>query len=101
MRRFQRTASVRAALCGLALCMPILDAAAAPVAPTVQVTATQIVMRNGMVERVWSRSPFRTQRLTDLRNGRTWTANSPDFSLDVRRLDVGSTLIAFGAVDAQ
>jgi hypothetical protein len=63
-------------------------AATTPV--TTQVTATQITMRNGLVERVWTRNPFRTARLTDLRNGRIWSANSADFALELRRAEVPS-----------
>src|SRR5581483_6633369 len=67
-------------------------AAATPV--TTQVTADQIAIRNGLVERVWTRNPFRTARLTDLRNGRIWSANSADFALELRRAEVPSNYLS-------
>jgi hypothetical protein len=92
------TAKVRATLWVIAVVLPAHQAVAAPPPATAQITANGIVIRNGLVERVWTRTPFKTQRLTDLRNGRTWTSNSADFTLNLRRVEIGSNL--FGAIAA-
>lgn len=93
MTRRGRAAMVRAVLWGVASLLFFIGnrAAFAAVVPvTTQVTADQIAIRNGLVERVWTRNPFRTLRLTDLRNGRVWSANSADFALELRRAEVAS-----------
>jgi hypothetical protein len=69
----------------------------AAVAPTVQIGANEVVIRNGLVERAWSRDRFRTTRLKDLRNGRLWTANSADFALTIRRVEIPADLFSIVA----
>ena len=49
-----------------------------------------LVMRNSLVERRWTLNPFVTQSFTDLRSGKVWTADSPDFALKIGTVDVGS-----------
>ncbi len=62
-------------------------------APRVETGPDHIVVGNGLIERRWSRVPFRTQHLRDLRNGREWTANSPDFSLLIGGAEFSSELL--------
>src|SRR5581483_7119264 len=93
MTRRGRAAMVRAVWLVVASLLYFIGnrVALAAVAPvTAQVSADQIAIRNGLVERVWTRNPFRTLRLTDLRNGRVWSANSADFALELRRAEIPS-----------
>jgi hypothetical protein len=56
----------------------------------VSVDAQHVTAGNALFARAWSRHPFRTLSLTDLRNGRVWTQNSADFALTVAGTDIAS-----------
>jgi hypothetical protein len=59
------------------------------VAPaTAQIDGERIVIGNGLVERRWTRKPYRTEALTDLRTGRVWTQDSADIALGILGLEV-------------
>jgi hypothetical protein len=57
------------------------------------ISPERIILRNGLVERSWTRSPFRTEYLVDLRNGRVWTQDSADFALNVLGAELPSDLL--------
>ncbi|HVT34579.1 MAG TPA: alpha-galactosidase [Nevskiaceae bacterium] len=61
-----------------------------PYAVKFEVSADRIVAHNGLVERVWSRAPFLTQSLTDLRNHRAWSQASADFSIALATISFSS-----------
>src|SRR4051812_46540269 len=63
-------------------------------AVVVEVSAGKIVMRNGLVERSWTRNPFLTEHYTDLRNHKVWTQNTADFSLTIGVLPFSSDALA-------
>ena len=65
------------------------------------VSGDRVVLGNDDVERVWSRSPFRTLSLTDKRTGRTWTANSPDFHLTLDGIPLASDLLSVEGADVE
>src|SRR4051794_15422794 len=73
----------------LAALAPAGVAAAATV--HAHVGATTVTLGNGLVERTWSRAPFGTARLADLRgHDRVWSAGSRDFSLSIGAAELGS-----------
>ena len=79
MNRRRRLAVVAALAAASALLPPLSQAAEAPpTAPDGTFTLT-----NGLVARTWSLTPFRTERLVDLRTGRVWSEGSNDFTLTV------------------
>ena len=59
-----------------------------------EISSTEITLTNGLVERTWSRDPFRTLSVTDLRAGRTWGEAAPDFRLDLGPTAIDSTLLS-------
>jgi hypothetical protein len=79
----------------LALLLAALVPAGASAAPGydvyAQVSATQVVLGNSVVERRWSRSPLRTVALVDKRGApRTWSRDSRDFAVRVGAAEIGS-----------
>ncbi|MGH9085058.1 MAG: alpha-galactosidase, partial [Acidimicrobiales bacterium] len=64
---------------------------------TVEVGDGTVTLANGIVERTWSLSPFRTERLVDRRSGRIWTAGSADFRLVLDGVEVASDALSSGA----
>jgi predicted alpha-1,2-mannosidase/putative CocE/NonD family hydrolase len=69
-------------------------AAPAPSAPppvVIDRTPETVAMRSGLLERTWSRSPFRTERLVDARTGKVWSENSADFALVVDGAEMSSS----------
>ncbi|MEA2375855.1 MAG: alpha-galactosidase [Thermoleophilaceae bacterium] len=61
--------------------------------------ATGVALGNGVVERRWSRSPFRTTSLTDKRSGgRTWSRGGADFVLEVGGAQIPSDDFAVQSV---
>lgn len=60
--------------------------------PAAEITADRIVLRNGLIERSWTRKPLRTEHLVDLRNGRVWTQNTPDFSFSLGSFEIASNM---------
>jgi hypothetical protein len=71
--------------------------ATAPAAPRIvetpagvelRIDAERIVLANGLVERRWTRTPYRTESLTDLRSGRNWSGGGSDIALAFAGLDV-------------
>lgn len=59
-----------------------------------EIGAERIALRNGLIERVWTRSPYATAQLTDLRNGQVWAQDSTDFALEVAGLRIPSSLFS-------
>ena len=56
-----------------------------------EVGATEVVLGNDLVERRWSRLPFRTTALLDKRDGgRGWSGPRRDFALTLAGADLGS-----------
>lgn len=80
--------------------LPPARSVESPAGVSAEITADRIVLRNALVERAWTRSPYITESFTDLRNGRVWTAGSPDFALTLAAgstaaaLDIGSNLFS-------
>ena len=61
---------------------------------------TRVVLGNGVVERDWSRAPFRTASLIDKRDGgKTWSRDSRDFVLEVGGAQIASDNFSVGSVD--
>lgn len=61
---------------------------------------TSVTLGNGVVERRWSRSPFRTATLIDKRaGGKTWSKGSRDFVLEVGGAQIGSDDFAVKSVE--
>lgn len=69
---------------------------ATPAGVKAQVDAEHIVLSNGLVERRWTRSPWRTESLTDLRSGRSWTADTADIALAFAGVDVADRFTVSG-----
>ena len=67
-------------------------AAPAPAAPPVTVTVTEdkVEIASALIERTWSRKPFRTERLVDGRTGKVWSEDSADFALVVGGAELAS-----------
>src|SRR3954468_11625072 len=56
-----------------------------------RVDTTRVTLGNGLAERTWSRGPFRTARLADLRGrDRDWSTGSRDFPLSLGGAELGS-----------
>ena len=56
-----------------------------------RVGASGVTLGNSVAERSWSRAPFRTTALADLRGrDRTWSAGSLDFTLSLGGVELGS-----------
>ena len=56
---------------------------------TARIAATTVTLENALAKRSWSRAPFRTTALADLRGGgRAWSTAAPDFRLQLAGLDV-------------
>lgn len=67
-----------------------------PAGVEARIDAESILLRNGLVERSWTRSPFRTESLKDLRSGRQWTAGTPDIALAFAGIDVADRFVVSG-----
>ena len=73
-----------AAVAGLALATPAAAVDYSDGSVYARVTATEIVLGNSLVERRWTRSPFRTSTLVDKRaGGRRWGWPGRDFRLSL------------------
>jgi hypothetical protein len=72
-----------------------------PPSVQVEIDAGRIVLRNGLVERAWTRSPYRTESLTDLRNGRVWTTGSDDLALAVLGVDLVTRFAVSGEPEVE
>jgi hypothetical protein len=59
-------------------------------------TPDHITLENGLIARTWTREPYRTESLIDLRNNRTWTENSDDLALALLGLDLVSRFTVDG-----
>ncbi len=67
---------------------PPIDNATEFAAVKAEINAERIVLSNGLLERSWTRTPYRTERLTDLRNGRVWTEDTSDLALAIVGYDL-------------
>ncbi len=98
LRRIALTVCLAAALC-LSACHDSA-APAVPAPPSTPPTANaavraeisdaRIVLVNGLVARSWTRTPYRTERLLDLRSGRVWTEDSADFVLEIAGMSLAA-----------
>lgn len=96
MNHRHAAAGLIAALALISACSGNLPGSIAPPARAIaadsvnaQVSDGRIVLRNELIERVWTLSPYLTAQLTDLRTGQVWAENSPDFALEIggQRID--------------
>lgn len=85
---------------GLAMGAPAqASAATAPSPVRVQVATASVTLTNGLVERRWERSSFRTSLLADLRGkNRVWSRDRRDFALTIGGAEFGSEQFAVQSV---
>lgn len=68
---------------------------------TVQVDEARIVLGNGLIERRWTRAPYRTEQLVDLRSGRIWSQDSDDLALSLAGFDLIRSFRVSGEPEVQ